>query len=101
MALLPYQILFTLFDTNVLEKFTFKFFIFTFVCVIAKDDMRDSEIHCMKSDGPCPNARLLLEKALKENKKDDLFNPMIDIEQDVENGYESDGSVELDNMHTS
>ena len=27
MALLPYQILFTLFDTNLLEKFTFKFFI--------------------------------------------------------------------------
>ena len=29
-ALLPYQILFTIFDTNALEKFTFKFFIFTF-----------------------------------------------------------------------
>ena len=56
----------------------------------------------MKSDGPCPNARLLLEKALIENTKDDLSNPMIiDIQQDIENGYKSDDSIELDNAHTS
>ena len=67
-------------------------------CGIAKDDSNDDEIHCMKHDGPCPNARDLLQKALEENEMHDLSpDVIVDFEQDFENGYASGDSVELTN----
>ena len=67
-------------------------------CGIAKDNSNDDEIHCMKHDGPCPNARHLLQKALEKNGMQDLStDAIVDFEQDFENEYESDESIELTN----
>ena len=44
-ALLPYQILFTIFDTKVIEKFTFKFFI-SFPEKFEFSKYENSSIHC-------------------------------------------------------
>ena len=67
-------------------------------CGIAKDDSNDDEIHCMKLDGACSNARHLLRNVLKENDLHDLSTDVIvDFEQDFENGYAIGDSVELTN----
>ena len=67
-------------------------------CGIAKDDSNDDEIHCMKLDGACSNARHLLRNVLEENEMHDLStDAIVDFEQDFENGYASDDSVELAN----
>uniref|UniRef100_A0A1I8B5Z3 DDE-1 domain-containing protein n=1 Tax=Meloidogyne hapla TaxID=6305 RepID=A0A1I8B5Z3_MELHA len=65
------------------------------VCGIAKNDESDSEIHCMKPHGQCPNARELLINALREERVEELSNVLetIDLDQDEENGYISDSTI--------
>lgn len=65
------------------------------VCGISKDDTSDSEIHCMKPHGQCPNARDLLRAALREERVEELSSVLeaIDLGQDLENGYISDSSI--------
>uniref|UniRef100_A0A914NRU8 DDE-1 domain-containing protein n=1 Tax=Meloidogyne incognita TaxID=6306 RepID=A0A914NRU8_MELIC len=65
------------------------------VCGIAKNDEFDSDIHCMKPNGPCPNARELLNSALRKESLDQLADnfELIDLYQDEENGYISDSSL--------
>ena len=61
---------------------------------------KDDAIHCFKPDGPwCPNGRTLLLNAMLDESNDEnaLTSGLeeIDIGQDLENGCESDFSVEL------
>uniref|UniRef100_A0A914HJW5 DDE-1 domain-containing protein n=1 Tax=Globodera rostochiensis TaxID=31243 RepID=A0A914HJW5_GLORO len=67
----------------------------------AFDGSEDGEIHCFKEDGPVPNGMLRLQQAREMAKFDFLAEGIaglfeeVDVEQDEENGFVSDGSVEL------
>ena len=71
------------------------------VCGISNslDGLEDDAIHCFKPDGPCPNGRTLLLNAMLDENIDEVALTCgieeIDIGQDLENGCESDYSVEL------
>uniref|UniRef100_A0A914H6J3 BTB domain-containing protein n=1 Tax=Globodera rostochiensis TaxID=31243 RepID=A0A914H6J3_GLORO len=67
----------------------------------AFDGSEDGEIHCFKKDGPVPNGMLRLQQAREMAEFDFLAEGIaglfeeVDVEQDEENGFVSDGSVEL------
>lgn len=64
----------------------------------ALDGSEDVRIHCFKPDGPIPSGRDLLQQA----REDEQFKAMaqyleeIDLAEDENNGYESDGSVDFE-----
>ena len=68
------------------------------VCGISNaiDGSEDDQIHCFKPEGQCPNGRTLLLDAMVDEDVD-LTRVMgeIDLDQYLENGCESDYSVEL------
>uniref|UniRef100_A0A914H9R2 HTH CENPB-type domain-containing protein n=1 Tax=Globodera rostochiensis TaxID=31243 RepID=A0A914H9R2_GLORO len=67
----------------------------------AFDGSEDGEIHCFKKDGPVSNGMLRLQQAREMAEFDILAEGIaglfeeVDLEQDEENGFVSDGSVEL------
>uniref|UniRef100_A0A914H4G4 Brinker DNA-binding domain-containing protein n=1 Tax=Globodera rostochiensis TaxID=31243 RepID=A0A914H4G4_GLORO len=67
----------------------------------AFDGSEDGEIHCFKEDGPVPNGKIRLQQAREMAEFDILAEGIaglfeeVDVEQDEENGFISDGSVEL------
>uniref|UniRef100_A0A914H0S0 Uncharacterized protein n=1 Tax=Globodera rostochiensis TaxID=31243 RepID=A0A914H0S0_GLORO len=67
----------------------------------AFDGSEDGEIHCFKEDGPVPNGMIRLQQAREMAEFDILAEGIaglfeeVDLEQDEENGFVSDGSVEL------
>uniref|UniRef100_A0A914I1X5 HTH CENPB-type domain-containing protein n=1 Tax=Globodera rostochiensis TaxID=31243 RepID=A0A914I1X5_GLORO len=67
----------------------------------ALDGSEDGEIHCFKEDGPVPNGMIRLQQAREMAEFDILAEGIaglfeeVDVEQDEENGFISDGSVEL------
>ncbi|KAH7722482.1 pogo transposable element with KRAB domain-like protein [Aphelenchoides avenae] len=63
----------------------------------ALDGSEDDQIHCFKPTGPVPEELEMLKQKRQEAAADDLAQLVeeIDLEQDEENGYESDNSVEM------
>uniref|UniRef100_A0A914HRD9 Uncharacterized protein n=1 Tax=Globodera rostochiensis TaxID=31243 RepID=A0A914HRD9_GLORO len=67
----------------------------------AFDGSEDGEIHCFKENGPVPNGMIRLQQAREMAEFDILAEGIaglfeeVDVEQDEENGFISDGSVEL------
>lgn len=56
----------------------------------------DDKIHCFKPNGPIPIGCQLLQKARADTEMAELIQQIeIDEEEDVENGYESDASIDL------
>nr|CAD2184679.1 unnamed protein product [Meloidogyne enterolobii] len=54
----------------------------------------DGEIHCFKINGPVSEGRAQLRQARLDNELAKIFEE-IDLEEDVENGNESDNSIEI------
>nr|CAD2134366.1 unnamed protein product [Meloidogyne enterolobii]CAD2140475.1 unnamed protein product [Meloidogyne enterolobii]CAD2166879.1 unnamed protein product [Meloidogyne enterolobii]CAD2178924.1 unnamed protein product [Meloidogyne enterolobii]CAD2180845.1 unnamed protein product [Meloidogyne enterolobii] len=54
----------------------------------------DDEIHCFKINGPVSEGRAQLRQARLDNELAKIFEE-IDLEEDVENGNESDNSIEM------
>ena len=60
----------------------------------AADGTEDEDIHCFKQNGQVPNGLELLKKARSNAEVESLLPEEIDAEEDAENGYESDVSIE-------
>ncbi|KAL7079851.1 hypothetical protein ACQ4LE_000714 [Meloidogyne hapla] len=61
---------------------------------IATDGSEDEEIHCFKPEGQVPSGRALLRQA-REDKETSEILAEIDLNEDNENGIESDNSIEI------
>jgi hypothetical protein len=82
------------------KTFTNPNIIFTFFSGItnATDGSEDNQIHCFKENGPIPTGFAKLQRARLDEEERRLIELLeeIDLEQDEENGYASDASVDLD-----
>uniref|UniRef100_A0A1I8BJ69 AA_permease domain-containing protein n=1 Tax=Meloidogyne hapla TaxID=6305 RepID=A0A1I8BJ69_MELHA len=61
---------------------------------IATDGSEDEDIHCFKPEGQVPSGRALLRQA-REDKEISEILAQIDLNENNENGIESDNSVEI------
>jgi len=62
--------------------------------MVCHDGSEDDQIHCFKPHGPVPEGRVLLQEARSDIQPGIPFEE-IDEEQDKENGYSSDESIEF------
>lgn len=64
--------------------------------VNAIDGSEDNQIHCFKERGPIPSGFKQLKKArIDEARVGEALEQTVDMEQDEENGYMSDTSIDL------
>ena len=60
----------------------------------ATDGSEDDQIHCFKENGPIPTGFARLQQARNDQMLAELLEE-VDLEQDEENGYASDASIDL------
>lgn len=58
------------------------------------DGSEDDSIHCFKQNGQVPNGRQMLREARANAEVEAVIVEEIDQDEDVENGYESDVSID-------
>ena len=60
----------------------------------ATDGSEDDQIHCFNENGPIPTGFARLQQARNDQMLAELLEE-VDLEQDEENGYASDASIDL------
>jgi hypothetical protein len=60
----------------------------------ATDGSEDDQIHCFKENDPIPTGFARLQQARNDQMLAELLEE-VDLEQDEENGYASDASIDL------